>query len=436
MVETSPSRHEVTGGVDTHADTHTDTHTVAALDQLGRLFGNATFPATAGGHDDLLCWLTGHGSVVAVGVEGTGSYGAGLARQLTANRIKFVEVDQPHRRTRRKVGKSDPAEAIAAARAVQSGTATGTPKSRDGVVESIRALRVARNGASKSHTAAINALRQLIITAPTQLRGQLAWLGPKTLVATCARLRPGDLHDPTQGVKAALRRLARRCQLLAEEITEADRDLSRLIEQTAPDLIAQHGIGPETAGPLLITAGDTPSRLRSEASFAALCGVSPLPASSGKTNRHRLNRGGDGAANSALHMIVIVRMKSHEPTRACVARRTQEGLPKRDIIHCLKRYVARELLPHINAALDLKSEVRQQLELTLTSRRQQRFLEQLKLNKSGLGCRAENAHVSPLPGHDESQTYLATAPRSTWRWVVGGAPNQRWLAHTSTLCSL
>lgn len=346
MVETTAPQCEVTGGIDTHADTHT----VAALDQVGRLLGHATFPVNAGGYDELLTWLTDHGDVLAVGVEGTGSYGAGLARHLSRSGKKIVEVDRPDRRARRKVGKSDPADAVAAARAVQAGTATGTPKSRDGVVESVRALRVARNGAMKSHTAAINALRQMIITAPTQLREQLTGLGPKTLVATCARLRPGDLTDPAQGVKAALRRLARRCQMLSEEITDADRDLVQLIARTAPDLIAQHGVGPEIAGQLLITAGDNPTRLRSEASFAALCGASPLPASSGKTNRHRLNRGGDRAANSALHRVVIVRMKSHQPTRAYTARRTEEGLSKRDIIRCLKRYVARELLPHIKSA--------------------------------------------------------------------------------------
>jgi transposase len=346
MLETASSQREVTGGIDTHADTHT----VAALDQLGRLLGHASFPATAAGYVELAGWLTGHGDVTGVGVEGTGSYGAGLARSLTCNGMKVVEVDRPDRRARRKVGKSDPADAVAAARAVQAGTATGTPKSRDGAVESIRALRVARNGAIKSHTAAINALRQMIITAPTQLREQLTGLGVKTVVKTCARLRPGDLADPAQGVKAALRRLARRCQMLAEEIAETDRDLSRLVGRNAPDLIAQHGVGTEIAGQLLITAGDNPTRLRSEASFAALCGVSPLPASSGKTNRHRLNRGGDRAANSALHRVVIVRMKSHEPTRIYVARRTADGMSKRDIIRCLKRYVARELLPHIKAA--------------------------------------------------------------------------------------
>jgi transposase len=347
MIGTAGHEHEVTGGVDTHVDTHA----AAALDELGRLLGSETFPATAAGYGRLLTWLTGFGRVVAVGVEGTGSYGAGLGRHLTTSGIRVVEVDRPDRRARRKHGKSDPADAIAAARAVQAGTATGTPKSRDGVVESIRALRVARNGAIKAHTASMNALRQMIVTAPDQLRQQLTGLGAKTLVETCARLRPGDLIDPTQGVKAALRRLARRCQMLAAEIAEADADLRSLVARAAPGLVDQFGVGPEIAGQLLITAGDNPERLRSEASCAALCGVSPLPASSGRTNRHRLNRGGDRAANSALHRIVIVRLRYHQPTHAYVERRTAEGLSKRDIIRCLKRYLARELLPQIREAL-------------------------------------------------------------------------------------
>jgi transposase len=347
MVGTTALVHEVTGGVDTHADTHT----AAALDERGRLLGHATFRATPAGYDELLDWLTGHGQVATVGVEGTGSYGAGLARHLRAEGVRIVEVDRPDRRARRSNGKSDPVDAVAAARAVQAGTAAGIPKSRDGVVESIRALRVARNGAIKSHTAAMNALRQMLITAPDHLRQQMTGLGPKTLVNACARLRPGDLVDPAQGVKAALRRLARRCQMLAEEIAEADRDLAALVGQTAPHLLDRVGVGIEIAGQLLITAGDNPQRLKSEASFAALCGASPLPASSGKTNRHRLNRGGDRAANSALHRVVIVRMRYHEPTRAYVARRTTEGMSKREIIRCLKRYVARELLPQIREAL-------------------------------------------------------------------------------------
>lgn len=348
MLDTQTGTQEITGGIDTHADTHT----VAALDQLGRHLGNATFPATSAGYGELLGWLEEHGPVAAVGIEGTGSYGAGLARYLTSQGTALVEVDRPDRRARRKHGKSDPADAIAAARAVQAGTATGTPKTHDGVVESIRALRVARSGAIKSRTAAINALRQTLITAPAELREQMAALGQAELIATCARLRPTeDLRDPTQGIKTALRRIARRCQHLSEEITDADRELKSLIIATAPALVEQVGVGIEVAGQLLITAGDNPDRLRSEAAFAALCGVSPLPASSGRTDRHRLNRGGDRAANCALYTVVMVRMRYDQRTRDYVARRTEQGLSKREIMRCLKRYVARELLPLIREAL-------------------------------------------------------------------------------------
>ena len=340
---------EVTGGVDTHADTHT----AAALDHLGRVLGQASFPTTRVGYCDLLVWLRGHGTLVAVGIEGTGSYGAGLARYLRGEGVRLVEVDRPDRRARRRQGKSDPVDAVAAARAVQAGTATGTPKSRDAVVESIRAIRVARTGAIKARTAAINALRQTIITAPAELREQLAGLGSSALVVACARLRPtGDLTDPVQGVKTALRRLAKRHQDLSEEIADADRELEALIAATAPHLVERMGVGPEVAGQLLITAGDNPDRLTSEAAFAALCGTSPLPASSGRTDRHRLNRGGDRAANSALYTVVMVRMRYHQPTRDYVERRTQQGLTKREIIRCPKRYVVRELLPLIREALD------------------------------------------------------------------------------------
>jgi transposase len=349
MVGTArPGRALITGGVDTHADTHT----AAALDPVGRLLGHQRFAATAAGYRELLAWLTEFGDLVVVGVEGTGSYGAGLARYMTAHGIDIVEVDRPDRRTRRREGKSDPVDAIAAARAVQAGTAIGTPKARTGVVESIRVLRVARSGAVKAHTAAINALQQMVITAPDPLRDQLIGLTSVRLVTTCSRLRPGEnLADPDQAVKLALRRLARRCQQLDDEIRQANHDLRSLITTTAPKLIAQIGVGPEVAGQLLVTAGDNPDRLRSEASFAALCGANPLPASSGRTDRHRLNRGGDRAANSALYTVVIVRMRYHQPTRDYVTRRRQQGLSNREISRCLKRYVARELLPLIRQAL-------------------------------------------------------------------------------------
>ena len=349
MVENTGSRREVTGGVDTHADTHT----VAALDDLGRLLGHETFPATTAGYARLLDWLGGHGHLDAVGVEGTGSYGAGLARFLTSYRVRVVEVDRPDRRARRRSGKSDPIDAVAAARAVQAGTATGTPKARDGVVESIRAIRVTRSSAVKAHTAALNALHQMVITAPAQVREQLGTLSTTRLVESCSRLRPGtDLTNPAQGVRRSLRRLARRCQDLAAEIDQADTDLKALTRHCAPRLLDQVGVGPHVAGQLLVTAGDNPERIRSEASFAALCGVNPLPASSGRTDRHRVNRGGDRAANSALYTVVIVRMRYHQPTRDYVARRTAQGLSKREIIRCLKRYVARELLPLIRESLE------------------------------------------------------------------------------------
>lgn len=338
----------VIGGVDTHADSHTAT----VIDGAGRLLDCQQFPAGPAGYASLLAWMRGHGELARAGVEGTGSYGAGLARYLTGAGVEVIEVDRPDRRNRRRRGKSDPIDAEAAARAVLAGTASGTPKTRTGPVEAIRALRVARHGAIKARTAAINALRQLILTGPEPLRAQLAGLPGRTLISAAAGLQvTGGLHDPAQATRQALRRLGRRCQHLTEEITEADAELRTLTAATAPSLLAQHGVGPQTAGQLLVTAGDNPTRLRSEASFAALCGVSPLPASSGRTDRHRLNRGGDRAANSALYTIVMVRLQHHEPTKRYAERRRAQGLTNPEIMRCLKRYAARELLPHILKAL-------------------------------------------------------------------------------------
>lgn len=246
---------EITGGVDTHRDNHV----AAALDQLGRLLGTQSFPATRTGYRHLLAWLTGFGQLVAVGVEGTGSYGAGLARHLRAEGVTVIEVDRPDRRIRRRQGKSDPVDAVAAARAVQAGTASGIPKTRDGVVESIRSLRVVREGAIKAHTAALNSLRQLVISAPDALREQLQNLPVGKLLDRCSRMRPAaDLRSPDAAVKQALQRLARRCQHLAEEIADADRDLKTLLEQTAPRLLERTGVGTAVAAQLLTTAGDKP----------------------------------------------------------------------------------------------------------------------------------------------------------------------------------
>jgi transposase len=293
--------------------------------------------------------MRSHGAPSAVGVEGTGAYGAELARILAAAAITVIDVDRPDRKTRRMKGKSDPIDAYAAATAVLSGRATGIPKSRDGVVEAVRVLRVARRSAVKARTQAMNQIRGLLVSAPAMLREQVAGLDRAALIRTLARLRPGnDLSRPLAATRAALRRLARRHQAMDAEITELDAEIGPLVEQAAPALLELFGIGPETAGQLLVSAGDNPERMRSEGAFAHLAGVAPIPASSGRTHRHRLNRGGDRAANNALHTIVLTRMRFDERTRAYVERRTKEGLSTAEIIRCLKRYVAREtfdLLP-------------------------------------------------------------------------------------------
>jgi transposase len=330
----------VTGGVDTHKDTHT----AAALDDRGRVLGTGTFAADTAGYTALSAWLAGFGTVSAVGVEGTASYGAGLTRYLTGQGVPVVEVNQPDRHTRRRKGKTDTQDAINAAHAALSGRAEATPKAGTGPAASITALRTALAGAVKSRTAALNQLDALIVTAPAALRETLSGLSATALITTCARLRPGtDLTRPTAGVKTALRRLAKRIQQLSTEIDDAKTDLRTLTHQVLPATTALFGVGPDTAAQLLTTAGDNPHRIGSDASFAHLCGTAPIEASSGRSDRHRLNRGGDRHANAALYRIVIVRMRHCPRTRAYIDRRTAEGLPKRHIIRCLKRYVAREI---------------------------------------------------------------------------------------------
>jgi transposase len=277
-------------------------------------------------------------------VEGTGSYGAGLARHLAAEGVEVVEVIRPNRQARRRRGKSDTADAVAAALAALNGEASGGPKARDGAVESIRALRVVRRGAVKARTQAANQLRDLIVTAPARLRERLAPLPIAGRVELAARFRPGDLTDPAEGTKAAMATVARRHQALEAEIGGLDAALEALVEHVAPErFLTKQGVATQVASTLLTTVGDNPDRLRTEASFAALCGASPVDASSGKQRRHRLNRGGDRQANSALWRVALVRM-AHDPrTKAYVARRTAEGKTTKEIIRCLKRYIAREV---------------------------------------------------------------------------------------------
>jgi transposase len=288
-------------------------------------------------------WTEAYGQPEMFGIEGTGCYGAGLARQLRSLGYLVIEVMRPNRQTRRRRGKSDPTDAEAAARAVLSGEADAVPKAGDDRVEMLRTLRVARSTAMKARTQAINALRALVITATPELRDQLRSLPGSELVRRSARLRSGETMTPAAATKLALRSLAQRFQALDAEIKVLDAELERLTAEAAPALMRVFGVGAEVATTLLVTAGDNPERLRSEAAFSHLCGASPVPASSGKTVRHRLNRGGDRQANAALYRIVVVRLRWHQQTRDYAERRMKEGKSKPEIIRCLKRYVAREV---------------------------------------------------------------------------------------------
>jgi transposase len=341
--ERTDTKVEVILGVDTHLDFHV----AVAIDHLGRRLGESSVPTTTKGYERLLCWAESFGPVRCAGVEGTSSYGAGLARHLRARGIEVLEVERPKRQrpsSCRHVKKSDPSDAELAARAVLAGETSGVPKSGEGCVEMIRALRAARRSALKARTQAANQLQGLRVTAPEELRHRLRGLSTKELVAVAARFRLGDdPRDVASATKFALRSVARRYEALSGEIVELDAQLDRLVAQVAPELVSLPGIGTDHAATLLIVAGDNPQRLRSEASFASLCGVSPIEASSGKIIRHRLNRGGNRDANRALYMICLARMGRDRRTREYVARRTTEGKSKREIIRCLKRYVAREV---------------------------------------------------------------------------------------------
>jgi transposase len=336
----------VTMGVDTHADLHVG----VALDQFGRCLGARSVATTTAGFAELVVWASAFGAIEQIGIEGTGSYGAGLARWLRDRDLTVVEVERPHRhgrQVRRRRGKSDPLDAEAAARAVQAGTVIGQPKAGDGHVEMIRTLRLARRSAMKARTQAANQLHALVVTAPDELRTRLRGVPLPELVRLTAAFRPlragTALGTPAAATRLALKSLAVRYRQLSAEIEALDTQLDRLVATAAPDLLAVKGVGTDIAGALLVAAGDNPDRLRSEAAFASLCGVAPIPASSGKTNRHRLSRGGDRDANRALYLLVLGRMGWDPATRAYVTRRTAAGLSKPEIIRCLKRYLAREI---------------------------------------------------------------------------------------------
>jgi transposase len=333
------------GGVDTHLDTRV----AAALDANGGVLGIESFATTPQGFRALHEWLAGFGPIARVGVEGTGAYGVGLARHLRGEGLEVIEVDRPNRQLRRILGKSDTVDAIEAARAVLSGRARNVAKTADGNVEAMRALLIAKRSGREARITCLNQLRHLGFCAPDDLRERFRGVPRDRLAAVAAALRPRSDSDPvTYATKLAMRTLARRVLTLVEDNNALDSILAELAAATAPRLLELYGIGIDTAAILLVAAGDNAERVRSEAAWAHLCGVAPLPATSGKvTQRHRLNRGGNRQANHALWRIVFTRMASEPRTRIYVQRRLDEGLSKPEIIRILKRYVARETFRHL-----------------------------------------------------------------------------------------
>lgn len=326
-------------------DTHKEVHAAAILDDLGRLVGVSCFMATDHGSEQMLAWACRHGTVRRAGVEGTGSYGYRLTRMLQRADVAVFEVNRADRSHRRRRGKSDPVDAEAAARAVLAGEARSLPKDREGPVGALRALIVARRSGVKARTQASNQIHALLVACEDTLRDRLGRRRGRDLAQGCSRLQPKD------GIRTALRSLGRRWLGLNEEVHDLEAHISSIVKQIAPRLVERHSVGVLSAAQLLVTAGDNPIRLRSEAAFAALCGASPVEASSGKTTRHRLNRGGDRAANTALWTIANVRLIHDPKTRTYAERRTARGNSRKEILRILKRYIVRELFPIILTSL-------------------------------------------------------------------------------------
>jgi transposase len=331
----------VVGGVDTHKDLHM----AAVVDEQDRVLGNPCFASTRQGYRQMLAWMRSFGEVVRAGVECTGTYGAGLLRHLQQAGVTVLEVTTPDRADRRKRGKDDTIDAQNAAHAAFAGIRTVMPKRRDGMVESLRVLKACRKTAVSARRIALQLIHTTIVAAPDELREPLRSLTRMQLIRTLAGWSPdlADYRNAASAYRIALKSLGRRCLELHDEIADLDTMIAALVDELAPDLVARNSIGYESAAQLLLTAGDNPGRLKSEAGFAALCGVSPVPASSGKVARHRLNRGGDRAADSALHIIAIGRLRTDPRTKDYAKKRIAEGHSKLEAIRCLKRYIAREV---------------------------------------------------------------------------------------------
>ncbi|MCO4236759.1 IS110 family RNA-guided transposase [Pseudarthrobacter raffinosi] len=358
---------KVIAGVDTHADTH---H-VAIITEHGKHVADQEFLAVGSGYRKIFAFITEFGPVLGVGIEGTGSYGAELSRVLTKEGLTVQEINRPNRQARRLRGKSDPLDAYQAAESVLAQRGTSTPKAKDGPVECLRVVRAARISAMKARTIAVNQIKGILVSAAEPLRSKYRGMSSVQLIPALERSRPaGTLTDPEYATAMVLKNLATRYRNLDREISQADDQLAEILAVHAPMLCDLPGVGTEVASQLLVTVGDNPERIGNEAQFAALTGTAPIPASSGKTTRHRLSHGGDRAANAAIHHVVVSRMATDQRTKDYVARRTEEGKSKKEIMRCLKRYVSREIYGQLTnpqpapAISDLRP-TRQQLGLTL-----------------------------------------------------------------------
>jgi transposase len=326
-------------------DSHLDRHAFAVVAASGVVEGEFELPADRAGYRRALCLAEQQAPGRRVwAVEGTGCYGAGLARFLAGRGERVLEVDRPRRVGGRGRLKSDPLDALRAARTLLAGERLACPRSGERR-ESLRALLTSREGAAAAKRAGLGQLRSLLVLLPEPLRGRLQPLGRVALLRRCARLRPRPDKDG-YGQLLALRACARRVLALEQEAAELEQALSAAVEQIAPSLLAQPGIGPITAAQLLISWSH-PGRIRNEAAFARLAGAAPIPASSGKTNRHRLDRGGDRKLNRALHTIILCRRQHDSATIAYLERRQREGKTSREAVRCLKRYLARSLYRHL-----------------------------------------------------------------------------------------
>jgi transposase len=323
-------------------DTHRDRHSAAILAANGGLVDETSAGANQAGYTTLLGWAHRRAATRRVwAIEGTGSYGAGLTAFLDQHGERVIEIGRRVRRSGPSRAKSDPLDAIEAAREALGQPRHATPRAA-GEREALRVLVNTREGAVLARTAAVNQLRALIVAAPEPLRGSLRSLSFAELVTRCARMRPSARDATTRASALALRSTARRIATLSTEARQLTREITQIVDSIAPALLDEPGVGPISAARILI-AWSHRGRFHSEAAFAMLAGASPIPASSGQTVRHRLNRGGDRQLNRALHTIALSRRRSHRPTRAYIDRRIREGKTPRDINRCLKRYLARHL---------------------------------------------------------------------------------------------